>query len=389
MAKPIRCVHIENGLKIENTGQVMSCCQQQSYFEDVNAKNNTFLEIKNSLTRKKYIKEFSEGKKPAACNHCWNEEAAGYKSKRIIDNKKFSETQVSVDKNCFPAILDISMGTQCNLKCRTCGAFNSSTWNKEWFDLGYFQGSKQDFKEYVHDINDSFNDDSIFWQEFENNLHEINHIDFYGGEPFLVKKQWKMLKKAIEKNLSHKISVHYNTNGTTWDSTKEHILQKFKKVYIDLSIDAIGDKFNYIRHPGNWNQTLNNFLFAKKFADNNQNVEVNICTTVSILNVLYLNELETFFNSYDTDVYYIMVHEPEYYNIKNLPNFAKEKVKEKLKSHPKQDFFIEKIIKFMFSRSSSDDNIKQFFRITRLHDSYRQESFEKVFPEMEELLKGL
>lgn len=387
MTSFLRCVHLEHSLKIENTGQVMSCCQQGAYFEDVNAKTNTFLEIQNSETRRKLLDDFRKGNKPKACDHCWKEEAAGYKSKRILDNQKFSNTQIAIDTACFPAIIDVSMGTQCNLKCRTCGAFNSSMWNKEWYDLGYFEGTKKDFKNYVLNLNDSFEEDSIFWQEFADNLDQINHIDFYGGEPFLVKKQWKLLELAIGKNLAQNISIHYNTNGTIWDTTKEHILKHFKKIYIDFSIDAINDKFNYVRHPGNWNETLRNFLSAKKFAKDNQNVEVNVCTTVSILNVLYLNELETFFSMYNTNVYYIMVHDPIYYNIKILPNDIKKTITDKLHSHPKQNFFIEKIIKFMNSEPSDYNELEKFFRITKMHDSYRQESFEKTFPELYQLVE--
>jgi hypothetical protein len=86
------------------------------------------------------------------------------------------------------------------------------------------------------------------------------------------------------------VKLMYNTNGTCRiDKDTKKLIEKFKFARISFSIDAIGDRFHYIRYPGDWNSVEKNLLW---WSDNlPHNSMLSLTVTASILNVLYLNEV--------------------------------------------------------------------------------------------------
>lgn len=384
----VHCVNLDNGLRIDTDGSCKSCCMMYTRFRDaegneMNVKNNSFEEIANSKTRMDIRKSFVKGIKHSACNHCWDEEAAGKKSKRIRDNQKYQNTDMA--KDTFQ-LLDINMGTTCNIKCRTCGPFNSSFWNKEWFDLGFFKGTKKEYNEWLKGFNHAFDDDSDFWNEFEKNLSSVMHIDFYGGEPFLVKKQWEMLKYAVEKDIAKNITLHYNTNGTVWDNEKFEILKNFKGIDIDFSIDGIKDKLNYIRYPAEWDVVKGNLLRLLEISKSMPKFNVSICNTISMLNVFYIDELYAELLPHTKNIYLNLVFGPPQYCIKHLPDEIKLEVENKLKNIEDR-YWVDSIINFMNSQTYREDNWNKFLEVTKMQDEYRGQSFANTFPEFNKILQ--
>lgn len=385
MSKEIKCVNLESGLRVSTNGYCSSCCMMQHYFnngsDSLNVKEHSFEEIFNTSSRKQIIDDFKNGIKNSACQHCWNEEESGIRSKRIRDNERFADK----NKKNMVQFLDLSMGNTCNIKCRTCGPFNSSKWAQEWKEFGFFQGTDKEYKKYLQDFNSSYEEDSLFWESFEKNLSNVLHIDFYGGEPFLVKKQWEMLQNAIDSDYAKNLSIHYNTNGTVWNDKIFDILKEFKKVYIDFSIDGIEDKLFYIRHPAKWNDVYKNF---KTVNENNYNdkFHVSICITISTLNVYYIDEIVNFFLKHTKNMYLNLVFGPEHYCITNIPEDIKIIIKNKLENNV-ENVPIDTIMNFMFSKKCDDEKWQKFLELTKVQDKYRKEDFQQTFPEFYEIIK--
>jgi len=388
-----KCVNAKFGLRINNDGSCSHCCMQRGQFSSdqikYNVSTHSFDEILNSETSKKIRINLDNGIKNPACDYCWKEEASGRESKRLRDNKKFKEL-LNLDA-AGPRFLDISMGTVCNIKCRTCGPFNSSQWNDEWREAGYFKGTDTQYKSFILSHNHAFDDDSLFWKEFEKNLENVEHLDFYGGEPFLVKKQWEIMKLAVDKGYSKNITVHYNTNGTIWDEKKFEILNNFKKVIIDFSIDGIFDHLTYIRYPAKWDEVLENFLKVQKIQNENANFHTSICCTVSTFNIFYIDEIMKFFSDYTKNLYLNLVHGPEQHCIKNIPESIKKIITEKIKSNSKPGwpgyYFVDSTLDFMNGNEFNDKKWKQFLSTTAWHDNYRTQSFRETFPEFYQIIR--
>ena len=87
---------------------------------------------------------------------------------------------------------------------------------------------------------------------------QFKRIDFYGGEPWLIQEHWDTLSKMVELGYSKDCILHYTTNGTVFKSKQVDLLKQTKTVSIQLSIDGIGNRFEYQRYPGKWSVIENN-----------------------------------------------------------------------------------------------------------------------------------
>ena len=371
----LHCINLEQGLRINTNGECTSCCLQTVNYknennETLNIRKNTFDEIINSSSAKQIRENLKQGKRDINCRQCWSLEDAGLQSKRLLDNHHRAGEGL---------LLDLCMGTTCNIKCRTCGPESSAQWNKEYWDInkGYNEiSSYKDYKGFLKTFNDAFDEDSLVWKELENNKKDIRWIDMYGGEPMMMKKQWKFLEQLIEDDLAKNISLHYNTNGTIWDDEKYNILKEFKHISIDFSIDGIKDRYEFMRHPAVWEEVIQNMETIKNIKD----FKCQIAHTVSTLNVWYINEIYMWFKGWD--IYLNMVHGPPEYNISNIPEDIKKVITEKIgikeKYQPVLDFMNSKITNF---------NFQSFIDKTKQHDDYRGENYNDIFPEFSDVLK--
>jgi len=371
----LHCINLEQGLRINTNGECTSCCLQTVNYknennETLNIRKNTFDEIINSSSAKQIRENLKQGKRDINCRQCWSLEDAGLQSKRLLDNHHRAGEGL---------LLDLCMGTTCNIKCRTCGPESSAQWNKEYWDINksYNEISTyKDYKGFLKTFNDAFDEDSLVWKELENNKKDIRWIDMYGGEPMMMKKQWKFLELLIEDDLAKNISLHYNTNGTIWDDEKYNILKEFKHISIDFSIDGIKDRYEFMRHPAVWEEVIQNMETIKNIKD----FKCQIAHTVSTLNVWYINEIYMWFKGWD--IYLNMVHGPPEYNISNIPEDIKKVITEKIgikeKYQPVLDFMNSKISNF---------NFQSFIDKTKQHDNYRGENYNAVFPEFSDVLK--
>lgn len=87
-------------------------------------RENTLEEIYHSPYMQNLRSDFLAGNKPATCQRCWDEEAAGRTSKRINSRIRLKEYYNSIDfQNTNPNqlwFIDLKLGNICNLKCRIC-----------------------------------------------------------------------------------------------------------------------------------------------------------------------------------------------------------------------------------------------------------------------------
>ena len=112
------------------------------------------------------------------------------------------------------------------------------------------------------------------------------------------------------------------------------------------------------------------------------NVHISVTVTVSIYNVLYLDQIHNFFNSLGINCSFNLLHNPESMNIRALPEAAKLGVKDHLLA--KFDNPLKQsIVDFM---ELPLDN-KDFFHVTKQIDQQRNQSFANTFPEMYKLIK--
>ena len=371
-------------ISLESTaaGWVKPCCMYNNNMTDennqpFNLQKDTFNDAWNSDYYRNLRQEFLDGKMPKGCTKCWSEEASGKVSKRIRDNQKYkhhiTEEIIQEPKLKY---LDLKLGNICNLKCRICGTHSSSKWIAEQKHY-----DKQDNHEEEHTRHGWPETNKKFWEELEELLPTLEYIDFTGGEPFMIKEQFELLKFCVEKGYAKDIGIHYNTNGTQLpNDALQNIWPHFKSVDVQFSIDGIENHFEYQRHPAKWKNALhviNEFKNkqSKKFT-------VGICHTINIFNVLYIPKFLTWAKEFGISVYLNSLHYPSHYNIKCLPNDAKRNITNRLQENNNKD--IQTFIDYMNQDDNGYHDWMKFVHWTMRVDEFRSENFEQVFPELAE-----
>jgi len=396
------CVNAYHSMSANNDGSSKVCCMIKAHYNFLSNSERYYvgelpiLENFNNPISERIRKNLGNGIRDDACKLCWEEEDAGRKSKRQRDNERY---QFQIEWENMPPFkglskFELNLGNNCNIKCRTCSPAISSTWMKETYDLDY--QNKITFKQFSNNykkFHKQFDEDSNFWPDLANNLENIKQFDFYGGEPFLSKKMWDILRICVEKGYAKDIELHYNTNGTNWPSVIEELWPNFKSINLSFSIDGKEEQFEYMRFPAKWDEVCKNMEKAREYDKTYGKMSKSWCITLSNLNIYYVPEtLNEYYKNWDDFGGYLnLVHGPRHYNISILPTYLKEPVIDKIKTMPlgnqSLDLQLDGIVGFIRNGKPDESLWKMFLSLTEKHDKYRNQSFEKTFTEYNNLIK--
>jgi organic radical activating enzyme len=353
-----------------------------------------FTAVQNSASMQKLRQEFIDKKQPQTCRKCWREERAGRTSKRMhtLDRLKHMlghETEWTTDAKPL-MFLDLKLGNICNLKCRICGSWSSSTFaTEELAQLDMREDRKSNHHYQMLRQGAWPRENPSFWTEIDQVVDHIQYIEFTGGEPFMIQEHFDMLQGLVDRGIADRIEIHYNTNGTQWPEQAAAIWQHFKCVEIAFSIDDVGDRFEYQRSNAVWAEVTANIHKFKQLRAQHANIRLQVCSTVNVFNVYYLAELANWNYSQGFDyVYWNMMHEAYYFSISTLPERAKAAITAQLRScgsvsdAAQQEF--DRIIDFMNAGVSLDgSNMRR--EIANL-DRRREQDLRTVEPEFAELI---
>lgn len=398
------CINLYKGIRCTNSGNMGICCKSDMLLHDngeyCKIDTHDFLQAMNSSLAQEIRNDLERGIKHDNCKKCWDEEIDGFPSKRILDNQRalqnWGEDFVE-NKIVEPVLIELNLGSYCNLKCRTCGPWSSSRWVQEEFDILKLQGnpiSKTDYMNRAKTWQGNYSDDSPAWNNIKKHLSTYKQIDIYGGEPFLVQRQWEILQESIDLGYSKDQIVHFNTNGTQYNPAHIELLKHFKEIRISLSIDALENRFEYMRHPAKWDEVSKNIELFLELDKQNENIHVSACVTVGILNVLYLPEIIHHFNNIGLDYHTNMLHQPEHYNIRNIPESGKTVISDILQSAKSEmtrqidKDRLEQICEILNSSISNQEEWNNFLEYTKHKDKLRSEVFKETFPELYSITVG-
>lgn len=340
------------------------------------------------------------------CARCWTEEAVGGFSFRKFmydpdTDPRGTETRlfgspitpnIAIKKQFYrhgPMQLVMKVNNVCNLRCRSCNSMDSVLYKVE--------GERYREKYSVNELIYTRGPDATYWSdeqlkeifEFSGNLRRL---ELYGGEPLLDKQTPKLLKMLVESGRSKRISLNISTNGTIRPSDEWiDMVGQFNQFNLNMSLDATGKKFTYVRHPGNWDEVSANIDFfhhdVRKRLKESNNYSLLPVVTLSTLNIFYLPELVIELkNRFGIFPHINLVRKPWFYRIDNIPGGIKIAIEEKIKKFniPELDPYI----KFMNATPADLKFWNDFKFWTHAKDEYRGESFSKTFPEFyQEIIK--
>ena len=389
------CVLPWVSLETSPIGTVRPCCLAEDEIRDsggdkFNLNTATFSAIQNSHDMRKLRQAFINGDEPETCRKCWNEERSGRTSKRMhtLDRLKHVIPPQDWTIDAKPLMfLDLKLGNICNLKCRICGSWSSSTFATE--EMKHTGNEKGSFHHMMLKQGAWPRENKVFWNEIDEIATQIRYLEFTGGEPFMIKEHFAMLQGLVTRGIAKDIEIHYNTNGTQWPEDADEIWRHFKTVEVAFSIDDIVARFEYQRSNAKWNEVQENIAKFKELRVRYPNIQLQVCSTINVFNVYYIEELANWIDQQEFDfVYWNMMHDAPYFSIANLPENVKHSVANKIISanvsaKNKQEFV--KIIDFM--NNGKQDMGEQMIQKIRELDIRRNENLADVEPEFAALIK--
>jgi sulfatase maturation enzyme AslB (radical SAM superfamily) len=127
------------------------------------------------------------------------------------------------------------------------------------------------------------------------------HLDINGGEPSY-SKNYKKILQDLPPNLR---SLRLNTNCSTVLSQLIDVVERGIEVTVTVSCDGIGAMHELMRWPITWQQFFQNLMTYKSMP-----VKLNLWTTVSVLNVDDLPNIQAFARDHGIDHSYAYLKTP-------------------------------------------------------------------------------
>ena len=387
------CMLPWTGIETRPDGGYKPCCLYRGELKDsngvkYNTKQHSIMEVMNSSVMQELRAKFLTGDKPIECNSCWKEEDSNKISKRQhMWMKAAIIGQLHITNNLIkPCFIDLKLGNICNLKCRICSPHSSSQWVNDMIKID--PNKKRHWQQFNKD-GAWPREENKFYEDLEKHIQSIKFFEITGGEPLMIKEQFDVLRKCIDAGVSHEIEIHYNTNGTQYNQEAvRDIWPYFKRVEIAFSIDDIGNRFEYQRHPAVWKEVNENM---KRFKNSGMtNLSIQICTTLNIFNIYYWAELAHIVKEWSPEFWYInILHHPVEFDIQQIPDKIKSVIidnLEKCQIYPNEIQSAVNYIKNKPSYALSNWQKAVTNRIKSI-DAIRGENFAEVFPELNKFLK--
>jgi len=407
------CMHPFTGLATREDGAIQVCCRSHpiGFIQDAPLENHW-----NGEVMQRIRKQVLSGERPPECAPCFNLEDQGVESLRqrhiagVIPEARINLYPDSVSKMSSDytmpfeiPTMELKLNNLCNLKCRMCHPGDSTSWN-DWGEIKeFYKDEGKVIYQLVEDHNlehkpllDRFENNPNWWNSLEKNLPYFRRVEFAGGEPLMDPQHYRILDMLAP--YGHQIEIKYATNLTTLGKNNRTIWEywpKFKSVAVNVSIDGIGDSYEYIRGNASWAELINNIKQIQAIPNISRIVGA---VAVQVSNILVIDKMiEYFLDNLGIVFYTNMVQYPNALSIQTLPWDLKLEVENRLSAvrHRLSDFKLVKKHSMLLDLTRQQiDDISNYMWAKNQHDKWadtvefnrrldvsRNQSFTDVTPE--------
>ena len=350
-------------------------------------------------------RQFLAGERPRACASCWAEEDAGVPSfRQVFLRDRGVSPEVDVDDLTpdQPHSLDLKLSNSCNLSCRICGPVASSKWLTEELAAvpaprrrpGSFVAQLADDRRYL--AANKLTDDPAERALLERWAPAIEHLELTGGEPMLSKESGDVLELLAHHGDPSRTTLQITTNATLVDDRIVRHLDRFRAVTISLSVDDMGPRLEYQRHPARWDEVRANI---DRYADLvSPTCQVFLNATVSAYNAWDLADYLRWWSKGGAERHIgfhpNLLHNPRSMSVQHLPEPVKVLIRQRWAAHPAWDDaqtrpVLDEVLGFMTSAEADPACWEEFLLTTAEIDQRRHQSFEATFSDFVAHLRAL
>ena len=341
-----QCKALTNHMCSTVTGSWRPCCRFEN-FEYFDASLVSFSEYKKSKFYQNII-TLMERDWHLGCIKCKHDEEMEHGSLREEMNRRLTGTLNVIES------LEFSPSNKCNLACKMCSPPYSTTWQhmvkKNTLDIEITNNKSLSINQVFADVN----------------ITNLKLIKYLGGEPFIMPETEKLFKFLDKQNIIQNINFETATNVTVFPKKLLKYLKKFKKVFIEFSIEGIGEVGEYIRYGKSWKIIDKNI---KKWLENkSDNMELSTFTTVQAYNIHHIHEIKEYAKQNDLKFYSSVLRVPEFLSINVLPKKYIDKIKNKSNE------------KYLKQYKENKKNRKEFVSYTNTMDTITNLNIKDIMP---------
>lgn len=363
------CRFLGNQYRLDLAG-IAPCCYYRKRIDFFDTEQ--FQELHNTVT--------NQDSWTPECEFCKEKEDTGQDSPRqkSLINYIHYGLNGDIDPDELTA-LEIQTDTDCNGACLICSPTYSTTWQK--FESKFnpsikiFEDNKQGIDKRLARAKEIF--------DFSK-LKKIGFVN--GGEPLKSKTHLQFLNELEQSGVLENVTIAYVTNGSIkpCDETVR-LWKKAKNIKLSISVDGIGEHFNYLRWPLNFNQIQENISYILNL---NLPGYLGFSYAVTPLSIFYHDRCEKWFHEFFKDYNGKMSVLNSFVNpfgtdgIINMRCVPARLRFEILKKYG-PDHPISKLIDFV-----NLNEYQKFIDYINLQDQRRGLNFRKVFPEIEHFFKN-
>lgn len=267
-------------------GKVVVCNQNRMYvLGDVHHQKIT--EIWNGEAITKIRAHLANNDFTLGCMKC----ADAILSKNYHGLPALSYDSTAQTSTIYPVRMEFEMGNTCNLACKMCNSYFSTTYKR------HFKDDAVDPLPYPED----------FAEQLKPFIPHLKYTKFTGGEPFLIDLYYKIWELLIAENPN--CGIHIQTNGLVLNNKVKTILEK-GKFYIGVSADgASKEAYEQIRIKGNFERLQENLSYFKDYCERKGTI-LNIPFTPTRETLYEVQKFPEFANKYNAYAFFNVIWEP-------------------------------------------------------------------------------
>ena len=293
--------------------------------------------FKHGQSTQQVRQELQQGAAGHGCNRCYTQEQKGlisFRSRRnhqaaiysgdyfkqsLIQSPAWTRMREPRLTTSAPAFLHVSLNNVCNLACRMCSANYSAK-------LGSLLVKNQLLPSDTKILQD-WTRDPDRWEDFCNNLVLNNSslvcLHFMGGEPLVNDKFFEILQRCVDQNQTD-FHVTFVTNGTVWNKECVQLLNNFKSVSIEVSIETFHESNDYIRIGSDYKKIQANI--ESMIRDSGQKISVVLRTVPQALSIMNYDTVIDFALTHGINIDYNLLLDPAMLQISILPAEVRQHV---------------------------------------------------------------
>lgn len=321
------------------------------------------------------------------CMNCLQKEQHGYKSQRInwlsnsMRHKRLGDpepyTNPKLTENKITHLF-VNFSNLCNFKCRMCSSkFSNSLIPENRHMTPLFPKL---YKQVHGNREKNFNNINEYLEANPEILKDIRSIWMTGGEPFMTEDPYKLMKLLEQHGQPDKVNMTITTNGSKIDFDRLDEFNKLGKLSIDISIDAYGPLFEYMRSNGvfTWDQMKETCDKLAEYKSENEWFGIQINASYQMFNYNNMYDFIDFVSTYDVDSNIRLLTFPKHFRVGNLPDTYKQEALamcdkiEKDFDTDKHRHLIVMLGDMRKAIESEENHLEDFMAIVKEQDKFRE-----------------